>query len=433
MTGKDIIMRQKELRQLHVIRKVLEKRLKQEEAGELIGLSARQIRRKQKQVQIEGDQGIIHRSRGKPSHNCKAKELKEKAIQLYRDEYWDFGPTLASEKLFERDKIKISDETLRLWLLKSGDWKKRRRVRKHRQWRERKHRFGEMVQMDGSHHDWLEGRGPQLVLMGYIDDATGIALGRFYDYEGTMPAMDSFRCYIEKYGLPLNIYPDKHTTYKSNGKLTVEEELEGKREPKSQFERALDELGVEVIHANSPQAKGRIERLFGTFQDRLIKEMRLAGISSKEEANRFLESYLSIHNQRFSIAPTKEVNLHREIPKGIDLDSIFSIRTKRGLRNDFTIAHNKKLYQVVDHISTKKVVVEERTDGSMLITYNNRSLKYKEISQRPIKPKEPKETYSLRSRRRYTPPANHPWRNYRLNSQIDYYKEKEKEPVLVEV
>jgi len=178
--------------------------------------------------------------------------------------------------------------------------------------------------MDGSHHNWLEERGPNLVLMGYIDDATNNVFARFYNYEGTFPAMDSFKRYIQCYNIPQSIYLDKHTTYRSTRKLTLQEELQGLIKPMSQFERALNELEVEIIYANSPQAKGRIERLFKTFQDRLIKEMRLANVSSKEKANSFLKDYLLIYNKRFSVVSAKETNLHREVPKEIDLDSIFS-------------------------------------------------------------------------------------------------------------
>jgi len=298
MAGEDMIMaRQGELKRLHVIQKVLEKVVKQVEAAEILSLSARQIRRIVKRIRIEGERGILHKSRGRPSNRQIPRKIRDKVIQFYRRQYKDFGPTLATEKLLERNGIGISDETLRKWLMETGDWKKVRRGRRHRQWRERKHHCGEMVQMDGSHHDWFEGRGPRSVLMGYIDDATGRVFGRFYDYEGTIPAMESFRGYIQKYGLPMSVYLDKHTTYKSTGKPTIQDELKN-TQPLSEFERALKELGVEVIHANSPQAKGRIERLFGTLQDRLVKEMRLRGIRTIEEANGFWEDYLPWYNRR---------------------------------------------------------------------------------------------------------------------------------------
>jgi transposase-like protein len=266
MAGEDMIMaRQGELKRLHVVQKVLERVIRQVEAAEILSLSSRQIRRIVKRIRIEGDKGIIHKSRGRPSNRRIAGKIRDKVIQLYRRQYAGFGPTLASEKLLERDGIGVNDETLQKWLIETGDWKKTRKRREHRQWRERKHHEGEMVQMDGSHHDWFEWRGPWCVLMGYIDDATGRVFGRFYGYEGTIPAMDSFKRYIKKHGLPLSVYLDKYKTYKSTAKPTLEDELND-REPLSDFERALRELGVEVRHANSPQAKGGLSDFSGRFK-----------------------------------------------------------------------------------------------------------------------------------------------------------------------
>ena len=208
MAGEDMVMvRQGELKRLHVIQKVLERVIKQVEAAEILSLSGRQIRRIVKRIRTEGDRGIVHQSRGRPSNRRTPDKVRDKVIRLYRAQYKDFGPTLASEKLLERDRIEISDETLRKWLLEAGDWKKTRKARGHRHWRERKSHTGEMLQMDGSHHDWFEGRGPRCVLMGYIDDATGKVFARFYDYEGTVPAMDSFKRYIRKSGLPMKVAP----------------------------------------------------------------------------------------------------------------------------------------------------------------------------------------------------------------------------------
>jgi hypothetical protein len=264
-----------------------------------------------------------------------------------------------------------------------------------------------MVQMDGSHHDWLEGRGPELVLMGYIDDATNTAYGQFYDYEGTLPAMDSFKGYVEKYGLPMSVYLDRHTTYKSSKKLTEWEEVEG-IESLSQFERALKELGVEVIHALSPQAKGRVERLFGVLQDRLVKEMRLRGIKTKEEANAFLEEYLPRYNERFKVCPAHETDVHVKLPHHVDLDRYLCIKTERTIRNDNTIALDGRLYQIQQR-GGKKVVVEERIDGSVRMISQGVSLKYKEITERPKKEVAPKT--DLRVYNRPPKPANdHPWK-----------------------
>ena len=420
MAGEDIIMAsQEELRRLHVIQKVLEGGLKQVEAAEILSLSSRHIRRVVKRVRGEGQRGIVHRLRGQPSNRKIPDELKDKVIKLYRAVYKDFGPTLASEKLLERDGVSLSDETLRGWLLETGDWKRVRKGRRHRQWRERKGHRGEMVQIDGSHHGWFEDRGDPCVLMGYIDDATGDVFGRFYDYEGTMPAMDSFKRYIRKRGLPLKVYLDKHSTYKSTAKATIEEQLEGV-EPLSEFERALKELGVEVSHAHSPQAKGRIERLFRTFQDRVIKEMRLRGIKTIEEGNQFLEQYLPLYNKRFSVRPREKDNVHRPLPRGIDLNAILCMKTERTLRNDFTVAHNHKLYQIEEATKASKVIVQDRMDGSMRVTYQDRALRFREITQRPLK--ENKQPIVTRRRKTYIPPADHPWRRFKIKNH--YYDRK---------
>ncbi len=268
MAGKDIIaMTQEELKRLHIIHKALDKSITQAQAAESIGICLRQIQRIVKIVRINGNQGIINKARGRRSNKALPDKIKSKVLKLYQEKYPDFGPTLAAEKLFEIDKIKINAETLRLWLLQAGISYKKRKLRPHRQWRQRKQYFGQMIQLDGSHHDWFEGRGQKCVLMGYIDDATGNPFGRFYAYEGTLPAMDSFKSYIKKYGIPASIYLDKHTTYKSNKKQTIEDELND-IEPLSQFARAAKELGVNLIYANSPQAKGRIERLFHGREDK---------------------------------------------------------------------------------------------------------------------------------------------------------------------
>ena len=414
MAGEDIIMAsQEELRRLHVIQKILEGGLKQVEGAEILSLSSRHIRRVVKRVRGEGQRGIVHRLRGRPSNRKIPDQLKDRVIKLYRTTYKDFGPTLASEKLLERDGVSISDETLRSWLLEAGDWKRVRKGRRHRQWRERKGHRGEMVQIDGSHHAWFEDRGDPCVLMGYIDDATGDVFGGFYDYEGTMPAMDSFKRYIRKRGLPLEVYLDKHSTYKSTAKATIEEQLEGV-EPLSEFERALKELGVEVSHAHSPQAKGRIERLFRTFQDRVIKEMRLRGIKTIEEGNQFLEKYLPLYNKRFSVRPREKDDVHRPLPRGIDLSAILCIKTERTLRNDFTVAHNHKLYQIEDATKASKVIVQDRMDGSMRVTYQGRDLRFREITERPLK--ENKQPIVTRRRKTYIPPADHPWRRFKIKN-----------------
>ena len=411
-----VTMSQKELRRLHFVRNALGKVITQREAAEATQISEREIRRLIKRVREEGDRGLIHRSRGRPSNHAIDAKVKTKALDLFKTKYPDFGPTLAAEKLFEKDKINLSDETLRLWLIKADIPYKQRKKRPHREWRERKHYLGEMIQTDGSHHDWFEGRAPKCVLMGYIDDATGKPFARFEPYEGTLPAMRALKGYIVKYGIPGSLYLDKHMIYRAPRKQTIEEELSGTH-ALSHFERACEGLGINVIHANSPQAKGRIERLFGTFQDRLIKEMRLANVSGMEEGNRFLRRYLPIYFKRFGVPPAREGDMHRPLPKGIDLNRILCKKTERLLRNDFTVAHEGQLYQVLDNIRAQKVVVEERMDGTMVLQYGDLKLKYKLITARSQKPEPKLKKQAFRIRKTWIPPSDHPWRHFILESR----------------
>ena len=439
MAGKDIIiMRQRELKRLHVVHKILDKKLKQVEAAGILSLCDRQIRRLVAEVRKEGDRGVTHKLRGSSSNRALPKKLKDKVIKLYKQKYPDFGPTFANEKLFEIDKIKIADQTLRNWLIEAGTWQVTHKRRKYRRWRQRKHRFGEMTQVDGSHHDWLEGRAPKCVLMGHIDDATSKRFARFYKYEGTLPFMDSFKGYIKKYGIPQSVYIDRHTTYKSAAKPSIEDELNN-REPLTQAGRALEELGVRVIYARSAPAKGRVERSFKTFQDRLIKELRLKKINTIDQANNFLEGYLPCFNKKFSVEPIEKGNLHRPLPKGLNLDRILCKKTEHTLRNDFTIVHNKQLYQVLERVNAKKVVVEERTNGRILIMHKEKPLKYKPVAQRPKKKEKPKYVFAMVRKERARPSMDHPlkgpmfkarYRHLQQNSQKEKIVQKEKELLL---
>lgn len=403
-----ITMSIQEAQRLHIVQKAIERRITQAEAAKLMGVELRQAQRIVRRVRQEGDQGICHRARGKKPNNRIPDTVKNRVLDLCQRTYYELGPTHAREKLLEDKRIKVSIETLRTWFLEKELPYRKRKKRPHRQWRERKPCRGEMVQLDGSHHDWFQGRGPICVLMAYVDDATGAVFARFYEYEGTIPAMDSFKRYIKKYGVPQSVYLDRHSTYKATVRhQTIGDQLEN-RQLMSQFERSLQELGVKVIHAYSPQAKGRVERLFGTFQDRVLHEMRLARINSYAEGNKFLETYLPKFNRQFGVAPAKKADLHRPCADTKELDQILSIQNKRALRNDFTVTHNKKLYQIKNNIRTKSVTMEERTDGSMRIMHNSQRLKYKEIKSRPIG--EMKKPLPPRIWKKIKPAASHPWR-----------------------
>ena len=401
-------MNGRDLKRLQVVHKAIDHAITQKRAASMLDLSERQVRRLVKSVRECGDGGLVHRGRGRPSNRRFSGGLRERVLSLCRKKYRDFGSTLASEKLLAEDGLEVNRETLRQWRLAAGLLEPKRQKGRHRQWRARKACFGEMVQMDGSHHAWLEDRGPELVLMGYIDDVTGTVYARFYDYEGTIPAMDSFKGYIRKYGLPLSVYLDRYTTYKSQRKLTVEEELAGVSQPLSQFERALDELGVKVIHAHSPQAKGRIERLFGTLQDRLVKEMRLRDLKTRDEANAFLKEYLVTYNRRFRVTPANKADVHVKPKPFFNLDRHLCLKTKRTIRNDNTVAHQAKLYLITEKAMSRKVVVEERIDGSLHINCRGVNLKYREITERPTKTNPP--SPPRKTKKHPSPARDHPWR-----------------------
>lgn len=416
MAEKDMItMSRREAKRLHIIHQALDEKITQVEAASLIEISDRQIRRMIKRIREEGDEGISHRSRGKTSNHRIPRKVKERALKLFREEYHDFNLVHATEKLSEVHGITINDETLRLWLNEAEVPYNKRKVKKHRQRRERRAHFGELVQIDGSHHDWFEGRGPVCVFMGYIDDATNTVHGRFYDYEGTMPAMDSMKRYIKRYGIPKSVYLDKHTTYKSWAEPTIEEQLNDQK-PMSHFQKSLTALAIEVIHANSPQAKGRVERLFKTLQDRLVREMRLLGTKSVDEANEFLTTYLPKYNKKFKKEAASEADLHRPSPHSRELDRILCIKEDRTVKNDFTIAHNNTIYQIEQATRAKMVKVEERLDGTLHITYNGQDLRFRAITKK--KPKNTSEaSLLLQEKKQWTPPAEHPWKRTFLSKR----------------
>jgi hypothetical protein len=422
-----ITMSRKELNRLKIIEKVISGDITQVKAAEVLGITDRHVRRVVMRVKEEGPGGMAHRSRGRDSPRRMAKDLEDQIAQLIEERYADFGPTFASEKLWEREGIRVGREKLRQIMIHRGLWRVRRKKRRAHHWRERKAYYGEMVQMDGSHHDWLEGRGPEIVFMGYVDDATGRAYGRFYDYEGLYPAMDSLEGYIRLYGLPVSLYVDKHSTYKTSREPSLDELLRG-QEAETQFERACRELSIQVIHAHSPQAKGRIERSFATLQDRLIKEMRLEGIETKEEANEFLKTYLPLYNKRFGKEPFKQGNLHRRLPRGVRFNDIFCIKAQRVITNGYTVKWKSREY-LIDNptiaIRRRKVEVREYFDGKMAIRLNGRYLKFSEIAKRKAQ-KERKQltTKPVERRRKYTPPPDHPWKRNQPSFHHNYYLER---------
>lgn len=410
-----LAMTAQEAKRLYIVQQVLEHKLRQRPAAALLSCSVRQIKRLVRRVRAVGPRGIIHQLRGQPSNRRHPTALQQRVLRLWQTDYRGFGPTLTQEKLVERHHIRVGRETVRRWLGAAGLWSRQRQGRAPHRWRERKAAWGEMLQLDGSHHEWLEGRGPRLVLMAYIDDATSRVFARFYDYEGTAPALDSFARYVRRYGLPQSLYADRHTTYRSPGKRTIADELAGRPRPQSQFERAVTELGVTLIPAYSPQAKGRVERLFRTFQDRVIKEMRLAQVTTRDDANRFLEGYLPRFNRRFSRLPPSPVNLHRPAPPRAVLNRVLAMRETHPLRHDNTVRHATKLYLIDGGWPAqrpKSLQVEERLDGKLYLLDGARVLRYREVRERPLVP--PRHRPPAGTQRRRTPAADHPWRRFAL-------------------
>lgn len=422
-----LTMSNREIDKLKVIEKVFDKQLTWNEAGDQLSLSWRQVGRLCVKVREDGNRGIIHGLRGQASNHCLKAGLMKKALKTIKEHYWDFKPTLANEKLLEIHNIKVSTSALRLAMIEAGFYRSKRQKAKHRQWRERRNCVGELIQLDGSDHDWFEGRAPKCVLLIYIDDATGkIMHSKFIKVEDTINLMAATKEYLLLNGRPIAFYVDKDSIYKVNRKATIEEELSDEA-PLTQFTRAANELGIKMITAHSSQAKGRVERGFKTHQDRLVKELRLANISSIEEANKFLENiYIPKHNARFSIAPASKINAHRALLKSHQLEEIFALKSERTLYNDFTIRFKNNFFQIEKEQPMRirpksKVMVEIRLDGTTHIKFKGAYLNIKPINKLPYIPfyaGRTKLSETLRQgAKQYVMAKDHPWRKFTLKSR----------------
>jgi hypothetical protein len=410
-------MSKREIDRFDIISRLLRRELNGTEAGRILHLCTRQIRRLKQAVKKKGAAGLIHGLRGKISNQRMEDEDRKKIAHLLREKYSDFGPTFAAEKLCELHRIDHDPKTIRTIQIEEGLWKPRRGKKKesHRSWRQRRSAFGEMLQFDGSYHDWFEGRGGihEACLLAAIDDATSMVTdAEFAPHEGVFPVFAFWRRYLETQGKPRSIYLDKFSTYKMNGAAAKENP-----DLKTQFERAMRELQIEPIFANSPQAKGRIERLFDTFQDRLVKELRLADVSTVEEANKFLkEKFIPSFNTKFSVEPASSANLHREltVKERASLPSIFSRQETRTVQNDFTFAFKNQWYQITEQqpvtVCKKDIVTaEEQLDGTIHFRLRGKELNVAPLPERlkrvcvpfviPRSPSTP-----------VKPSADHPWR-----------------------
>jgi len=373
-----ITMSQKESMKIHVIQKVNEKLITQKQAADSLKYSIRHIRRMLKSYRNKGISALIHHSRGIPSPKRTPQNEIDAIIRLYKHKYTGFRPTHFAEMLSEGENIHRSKETIRQLLINYELWFSKPRKKKHRKQRPRMSHAGMLVQMDGSHDPWFENRGPLCVLMSFIDDATSTVYAKFYHYEGTMPALDALIGYIHKYGIPMALYADLHQTYHVNNKQpTIEEQLNN-TVPVTKFESAAQNLGIAITPAYSPQAKGRVERLFGTLQNRLKSELRLHKIASVEDANSFLPGFLTRFNRRFSQKYLAKGNMHRDALPTSVLRKILAVKTIRHLANDFTLRHNNHIFQVLESTIHKKLTVVETTNGKIYIKDQlNRDLKFK--------------------------------------------------------
>jgi transposase-like protein len=411
-------MSRKERRRLVVLSQVQEGKISLAKAAELLRLSYRQMKRVWSRHQREGDAGVVHRSRGRRSNRQSTPNVKAKALRLYRKKYDDYGVTLAAECLAEEDKLQVPVSTLRRWLLEANLWERRRTRKPHRRRRARKEHIGELVQMDGSYHDWFEGRRGWAVLMVMIDDATGRVFARFFENESWQSATRVFRAYVEEHGLPRALYVDQHGIYRADREATKEEIL-AEKEPQTQFGRAMGELGVELILARSPQAKGRVERMNGTLQDRLVKALRRLKIRDMGAANTHLEkTFLPKFNARFQVSAAKEANVHQALPGDCDLGRVLSLQEGRVVQNDWTIRWKNGFLQLEESPDTplrpkKRVTVCETLEGTLRLFLGNRELTWSPVRTRPqARQKKPARRVNdpIRSHQGQRPPAGHPWR-----------------------
>lgn len=413
-------MSKREVDRFDVISRLLRKELNGSQAAALLRLCVRQVRRLKKMVKRKGAAGLIHAARGRISNRRMKEKNRKNIIGLLKGKYPDFGPTVAAEKLREIDQITCDPKTIRAMQIAEGLWKPRRKKTReqHRSWRQRRSAFGEMLQFDGSYHDWFEGRGGlgETCLLAAIDDATSrVVDAEFAPHEGVFPVFAFWRRYLENHGKPRTIYLDKFSTYKMNSAAAKENP-----DLKTQFARAMDELEIESLFANSPQAKGRVERLFDTLQDRLVKELRLAGISTIEDANAFLhETFLPAFNARFAVHPASTADLHRVLgaKERKSLPSVFSRQETRTVRNDFTFSFKTNWYQITKHqpvtVCKKDIVtVEEHLDATLHVRLRGKELA---IAVLPERPKKLKVQFviaktAMPQKPPKKPAADHPWR-----------------------
>jgi len=416
-------MSKKELTRLEVLQRLKDKRLSQKEAAQLLGLSVRQIKRLWQAYRKQGAKGLVSGRRGKASNNRLDAGVVHQALDLIEAKYRDFGPTLAHEKLTEVHQLSLSRESVRRIMIEAGIWKpKRAKQPSVHQMRERRACFGELIQIDGSDHAWFEDRGPKCTLLVYIDDATGKLLELwFVPTESFFGYCEATRHYVERYGKPVAFYSDKHGIFRVNQKRPL-----GLSSGLTQFGRAMQELDIQIICAHSPQAKGRIERANLTLQDRLVKELRLRGISDMEAGNAYLPEFRDDFNRRFAVTPHSTHDAHRPLLKTDNLEVILSHQEIRTLSKNLTVQYKHVVYQIQTNrpdyaLRNAQVLVCENAQGEVTIFYKNKPLAYSIYHKAP-RQAEVADTKTLdhQIKAPWTPPANHPWRRYgkHLNDKL---------------
>ena len=423
-----ITMTKKEARRYEIIKDLITKKIDGTEAAKLLNRSIRQVKRIKRIVNEKGIEGVIHGNRGQISHNKIDPKIIARAKKHLKEIYYDFNPLLAREHLRDDNKISLSHETVRQLMIKDKLWKPRKKSdAKKFFWRERKDNFGEMQQFDGSYHNWFEGRneeeiGLEQCLLLSVDDASGkITEAKFEYNEGVIPVFKFWKDYFKTKGLPLAIYLDKFSTYKVNHKNAVDN-----KDLMTQFERAMRQLDIRVIHANSPQAKGRVEKMNGTLQRRLVKEMRLKNINTIEDANKYLrEEFIPKFNKQFAVVTKKKANLHKKLSREQinELDKILSIQSERTINNDYTIRFKNSYYQLKEIQDTtvykrEKIIIEEHLNGEIKMSIRNKYLNYFLLPEKPKKEIDIK-LIALTSRKQsnWIPPSNHPWRKQILTNK----------------
>lgn len=415
-----IQMSQNDLNRLEILTKIKERRLTQTEGARILGITSRQIRRLSHKMSTLGPRGIVSKKVGAPSNHRLPSWKKDLIVDFFRDDkHWDFGPTLAHEYLMEHGCPKISVSTVRAVMIENGLWHpKQKRISKVHPLRERRPKKGELIQLDGSEHDWFEGRGPRCTLLVFIDDATSETMHlKFVKSENLFDYFSATREYIETHGRPEALYPDKHAVFRVNR----EGALSGTG--LTQFGRAMKELDIKLICANTPQAKGRVERRNRDFQNRLIKAMRLVSISNIETANAFLPLFLEQFNKKFAKAPKDPINAHRPLLPAQNLDRIFCIKNKRQLSKNLTLQYDNVIYQILADrreytLRQAEVEILEKRDGNISIEHRGKELtaaayhkmqaRTEEVSAKELITKLVK---TAPSKDRYRPGRKHPWKS----------------------